>query len=102
MKITVYRFDPEHDKEPHYDEFQAPITPADRMTVMDVLEYLFEHNDSSLGFYSHSVCNHGICGRCSVRINGKVKLACTTLADCDELLLEPASNEVIKDLVVNR
>lgn len=102
MKVTVYRFDPEVDQAPHYDTYDLPITAEDHYTVMDVLEYIFDHVDSSLSYYSHSVCNHGICGRCTVKINGKAGLACTTLASGEDFTLEPAGSRVVKDLVVER
>lgn len=70
-------------------------------TIQDLLVYISENYDKSLGYYSHSVCNRGICMRCIIRVNGKNTISCTTkVPDVDEIILEPASNrEVIRDLV---
>lgn len=70
-------------------------------TIQDLLVYISENYDKSLGYYSHSVCNRGICMRCIIRVNGKNTISCTTkVPDEDKIILEPASNrEVIRDLV---
>lgn len=102
MRVTVFRFDPAVDLHPHYDVYEADIKAKERKTVMDLLEYLFEHCDSTLSFFAHSACNHGICGRCAVKINGKVGLACTTLVDGEDILLEPVNENVVKDLMTGR
>jgi len=99
MLVRILRFNPEADREAIYQEYRVPITPSDRYTVMDVLKYIYDHIDSSLSFFSHSVCNHGICGRCAMKINGKVRLACTYLVEEDIITIEPKNNNVIKDLV---
>jgi succinate dehydrogenase / fumarate reductase, iron-sulfur subunit len=101
MKVKVYRFNPNKDQEAYFQKYELPITKEERFTVMDILKYIYEQLDTSLSFYSHSVCNHGICGRCAMKINGKVKLACTCLVEEDEITIEPISHNVIKDLVVN-
>ncbi len=99
MKFEVFRFNPEVDDKPYYQSFDLDITKEDRFTVMDVLNAIYTSHDSSLSFFSHSVCNHGICGRCSVKVNGKVKLACTFMVE-EDLVIEPRTNRVVKDLIV--
>jgi succinate dehydrogenase/fumarate reductase-like Fe-S protein len=99
MKAKIYRFDPEKDAAPYYQDYELPITREDRYTAMDVLQYVYDFLDTTLSFFSHSVCNHGICGRCTIRINGSTKLACTYLVEEDELTIEPKAGRVIKDLV---
>lgn len=81
--------------------FEVPSDPADELTVMDVLDYISEHLDPTLGYYRHSACNHGICGRCLLTVNGKATLACTARVDPSAgLKLEPApGREVVRDLV---
>lgn len=55
--------------------------------------------DSSLTF--RCGCKSGICGSCSIRVNGIEKLACKTKIKENDLI-EPLKNtEVIKDLVVD-
>ena len=82
-----------------FNSYSVPFSTKGRNTIMDVLNYIFENLDSTLSFYSHSVCDHGICGRCAVKVNGKVKLACTELADTDEIIIEPKNNNVVTDLI---
>ena len=100
MKVKISRFNPEEQRA-WVQEYEVD-TSACSMTVMDVLEYIGNYLDHSLAYYKHSVCNHGICGRCSVRVNGKTKLACIERVDGYESLeLEPASNrKVVRDLVI--
>lgn len=99
MKVRIYRQNPEEGGEPFFQDYEVPVTTEDRYTVMDVLEYIYYNLDSSLAFYSHSVCNHGICGRCGVKINGKPGLACTHRVTEPELTLEPINSRVVRDLV---
>ena len=99
MIAKVYRFNPEVDKEAHYDTFEVEVKPEDHMTLMNLLQHIAENMDSSLSFYMHSACGQGICGRCAVRVNGKVKLACNTVLTGEDVVLEPAGKQVVKDLV---
>ncbi|WP_294145442.1 2Fe-2S iron-sulfur cluster-binding protein [uncultured Clostridium sp.] len=102
MNIKVYRFNPETDASAYYDEFHVEVRPEDRMTVMGLLEYIGSEFDGTLSFYMHSVCGQGICGRCAVKVNGKVCLACNTVLTGEDVVIEPAGTEVVKDLVVQR
>ena len=81
------------------------INPPVKRTVMDVLDYISLHLDPSLAYYKHSACDHGICGRCSVSINGKTRLACIEVvnraAGC--LFLAPVpGREPVRDLVTRQ
>lgn len=100
MNVTIHRFDPDSGAK-WTDHYEVP-TEGKSLTVMDILDYISSHSDPTLAYYKHSACNHGICGRCSVRINGKVRLACITLAgDYEELELAPVPGRtVVRDLVV--
>ena len=99
MKVKVYRFDPESEQEAYYQDYEVPIKKEDRNTALDVLNYIYNNLDTSISFFNHSACNHGICGRCAMKINGKIKLACTYLVEEDEFTIEPKKINVIKDLV---
>ncbi len=83
------------------DVYEVPVSADCRMTVMDVLDYIALNLDHTLSYYKHSVCNHGICGRCGLSVNGKTRLACLTVAnEYGQLELAPVfSHELIKDLV---
>lgn len=100
MIVKVFRFDPSLDHEPHYDEYRVDIDPEKKITIMNLLEYISDNLDSSLSFFSHSACRHGICGRCTVRCNGKPCLACTTVLTGEDIVLDPLKADVVKDLVV--
>jgi succinate dehydrogenase subunit B (EC 1.3.5.1) len=46
----------------------------------------------------------GLCGACTVKINGRPRLACATkLVDLgtDTIVVEPVADRVVKDLVVD-
>ncbi len=76
LTINILRFDP-HDKNdfPHIESFK--IKEADGMTLFVALNDIREHKDNSLKF--DFVCRAGICGSCSMIINGRPGLACRTL-----------------------
>lgn len=76
LKVSILRFDP-HDKDdfPHIETFE--IKEAEGMTLYIVLNEIREHHDNSLAF--DFVCRAGICGSCSMLINGRPGLACRTL-----------------------
>ncbi len=76
LKISILRFDP-HDPEdfPHMETFE--VEEADGMTIYIALNMIREHHDNSLKF--DFVCRAGICGSCSMLVNGRPTLACRTL-----------------------
>jgi fumarate reductase iron-sulfur subunit len=76
LKISILRFDP-HDPDdfPHMETFE--VEEAAGMTLFVALNEIREHHDNSLKF--DFVCRAGICGSCSMLVNGKPTLACRTL-----------------------
>ncbi len=76
LKISILRFDP-HDPDdfPHMETFE--VEEAIGMTLFVALNEIREHHDNSLKF--DFVCRAGICGSCSMLVNGKPTLACRTL-----------------------
>ena len=76
LKISILRFDP-HDPEdfPHMETFE--VEEAHGMTLYVALNEIREHHDNSLKF--DFVCRAGICGSCSMLVNGRPTLACRTL-----------------------
>jgi len=76
LKVSILRFDP-HDPDdfPHMETFE--VEEADGMTLYIVLNEIREHHDNSLKF--DFVCRAGICGSCSMLVNGRPTLACRTL-----------------------
>ena len=81
--------------------FQSFTVPCvSRMSVLDVVARIQSDHDSTLGFrYS---CRAGMCGTCSMRVNGKNRWTCRTPAEPfrkQGLTLEPLPNyPVIRDL----
>jgi len=100
VEFRVKRFNPEKG-ETYESTYRVPVRRG--MTILDALMYIKENIDETLTFrYS---CRMGICGSCSVMVNGKPMLACyTQILDlgADVLTIEPLANlTVIKDLVVD-
>lgn len=100
VKIDVFRFDPTSGNAPVSKTYDVPWEEG--MSVMDALDYIYQHIDGSLAYYDHAGCSLGVCGKCTGRINGKPGLFCQTPVDGD-LRLEPLSKEnVFKDLVMQK
>jgi succinate dehydrogenase / fumarate reductase, iron-sulfur subunit len=101
MNVRVFRYDPAVDEEGRIESFEVPTQT--HWTAMDALDYIALNLDSSLAYYRHSACDHGICGRCAMRIDGKVRLACSCeLGDAALVTLEPAGAENVRDLVMRQ
>ncbi|QOY55796.1 fumarate reductase iron-sulfur subunit [Candidatus Sulfurimonas marisnigri] len=76
LKISILRFDPNDPEDfPHMQTFE--VEEADGMTLFIALNEIREHHDNSLKF--DFVCRAGICGSCSMLVNGTPTLACKTL-----------------------
>lgn len=99
-KLLVYRFRPGYDTQPVLQSYDIPN--IDGMSVMQALDYIHDHIDSTLAYYSHSACTQGICGQCNVIINGKNGLLCQTLVEDGMVLSVRDTSKVIKDLVYRR
>jgi len=98
VKVRIARFDPATDSSPHYQVCDVPLEP--RMTVMDVLDYIYENLDPSLAYNSHTDCHRRVCTRCNVTVNGKSGLSCHTEVTGD-ITIDPLPRfKVIRDLVV--
>lgn len=102
VKLRICRFNPETDREPHYDVFEVEANLTDR--ILDCLNKIRWEQDSSLSY--RMSCAHGICGSDAVTINGVPALACQKLVkDYDynqEITVEPLKFfPVVKDLNVN-
>lgn len=98
-QVRILRFDPTVDKEPRYETYH---TPYREYTVLDVLQYILEHQDPTLSF-RYGCCGGGYqrCGACPVLVNGQPALGCKKLAE-REMTIEPHPKfEVIKDLAVD-
>ncbi|MFW2829276.1 succinate dehydrogenase iron-sulfur subunit [Sphingomonas sp. ID0503] len=98
--FQVYRYDPDAGENPRYDTFEIDTENCGPM-VLDALIKMKSEQDPSLTF--RRSCREGICGSCSMNIDGKNGLACTTaIEDCKgkDVRITPLPHmDVIKDLV---
>lgn len=103
LTITLQRFNPERDAQPHDEELRLDVRRG--TTVLDLLIRIKQELDGTLALrYS---CRSAICGSCAMDINGGEKLACRTsvrkeLERHGRLRIAPLRHlPVIKDLVVD-
>jgi len=100
-RLKIYRWSPDDDRNPRLDVFEVDIDQCGPM-VLDALILIKSKHDSSLSF--RRSCREGICGSCSMNIDGTNQLACTTPMDSidGEIGVYPLPHmEVMKDLVVD-
>ncbi|MBK1723982.1 succinate dehydrogenase/fumarate reductase iron-sulfur subunit [Thiocystis violacea] len=103
--IRVQRFTPGHDRSPYFDNFKLTVETG--MTVLAALRKIKDDQDSSLTF--RAFCRSAICGSCTVRVNGRSVLACSTqllpiLKDFGKgsVTITPMANlPILRDLVVD-
>jgi len=97
--FKIYRYDPDSGQNPHYDTFEIDLEECGPM-VLDALFKIKNEIDPTLTF--RRSCREGICGSCSMNINGSNGLACTTAIEdlSGEIRITPLPHmDVIKDLV---
>src|SRR5512132_1979284 len=97
VTLRIRRFNPETDNAPHFEGYDVPADPMDR--VLDLLHWVKWNLDGSLTF--RRSCAHGICGSDAMLINGANRLACKVLVReaGDHITVEPLRGlPVHKDL----
>ena len=104
MQVTfkILRYNPEKDSEPGYQEYT--IEAQENMTILDCLHRIKWELDGTLAF--RRSCAHGVCGSDGIRINGKNRLACSTLLkDINykkTVTIDPLpAMPIIKDLILD-
>ena len=98
-RFRIYRWDPESGANPRYDTFELDLDQTGPM-VLDALIKIKNEVDPTLTF--RRSCREGICGSCSMNMNGRNGLACTTAMEdlSGEIRVTPLPHmEVVKDLV---
>ena len=98
-RFKIYCYDPDSGENPRYDHFEIDLDTCGPM-VLDALIKVKNEIDPTLTF--RRSCREGICGSCSMNMNGRNGLACTTaIADLKgEIRITPLPHmAVIKDLV---
>ena len=97
--FRIYRWDPESGQNPRYDTFEIDLDNCGPM-VLDALIKIKNEIDPTLTF--RRSCREGICGSCSMNMNGRNGLACTTSMEelSGEVRITPLPHmDVVKDLV---
>ena len=97
--FQIYRWSPDDDATPHIDSFDIDLDDCGPM-VLDALIKIKSDHDSSLTF--RRSCREGICGSCSMNIDGTNTLACLkSISDVkgDVKIFPLPHMPVVKDLV---
>ncbi|MEO6946497.1 MAG: succinate dehydrogenase iron-sulfur subunit [Nitrobacter sp.] len=97
--FDIYRYKPDSGENPHLDTFEVDLDDCGPM-VLDALIWIKNKVDSTLTF--RRSCREGICGSCSMNIDGANWLACTRFISdlATPATIYPLANmEIIKDLV---
>ncbi len=100
IKAKIYRFDPDKDKNPYYQNYSVEVDRA--VTIHELLTMIRRDIDGSLAFRPYK-CYKGMCQTCVVKLNGKTVKSCATQVEPDtEITLDPpAGGTVVRDLVVD-
>ena len=97
--FKIYRWDPDTGENPRYDTYELDLDKCGPM-VLDALIQIKNEVDGTLTF--RRSCREGICGSCSMNIDGLNTLACLKpIEDVkDEVRINPLPHmPVMKDLV---
>ena len=100
MKFSIYRFNPDADKDPYMQDYDIELAPDMRMLLDAILQ--IKELDDTLSL--RKSCREGVCGSDAMNINGKNGLACITpLAGIKQpVVLRPLPGmPVIRDLIVD-
>ena len=97
IKIDVYRWNRDSGKNPSIDTFWINIKNLGPM-VLDALNYIKNNIDPTITF--RRSCREGICGSCSMNVNGVNTLACLKPIQGKAIKIFPLPHmRVIKDLI---
>ena len=97
--FNVYRYDPSEGKNPSLDKYEVDMDTCGPM-ILDALLKIKNEMDATLSL--RRSCREGICGSCSMNIDGRNTLACTkAIADVEgDVNVYPLPHQpVVKDLV---
>ena len=98
-KVNVYRWSPDDDQNPRIDSYTIDLDECGPM-VLDALIKIKQEIDSSITF--RRSCREGICGSCSMNIDGTNTLACLKPIEevQKDIKIYPLPHmRVVKDLV---
>ena len=100
MKFSIYRFNPDVDKDPYMQDYDIELLPDTRM-LLDALIQIKGLDDT---LSMRKSCREGVCGSDAMNINGKNGLACMTPLEGikQPVVLRPLPGlPVVRDLVVD-
>ena len=100
MKFSIYRFNPDVDKDPYMQDYDIELAPDARM-LLDALIQIKALDDT---LSMRKSCREGVCGSDAMNINGKNGLACMTPLEGikQPVVLRPLPGlPVVRDLVVD-
>ncbi|MES9869637.1 MAG: fumarate reductase iron-sulfur subunit [Sedimenticola sp.] len=101
LQFSIFRYNPQDSRSsPHMEQFTLEETMG--MTLFIALNQIREEQSPDLAF--DFVCRAGVCGSCSMLINGRPGLACRTLTEKlpERITLMPLPTfELIADLSIN-
>ena len=95
----IYRYDPDQSANPRIDTYFVDLDDCGPM-ILDGLLWIKNKVDATLTL--RRSCREGICGSCSMNMNGRNGLACTTAIEDlkGDIRITPLPHmDVIKDLV---
>ncbi len=100
MRFSIYRYNPETDREPRMQDYELP-DDCGAVMLLDAL-MLLKQQDPTLSF--RRSCREGVCGSDAMNISGRNGLACILpIADLKQpITLRPLPGlPVVRDLVVD-
>lgn len=101
-RFDIYRYDPEDLNSKHLMSYYLDLKDCGPM-VLDALIKIKDEQDSTLSF--RRSCREGICGSCSMSIDGRNTLACLSYIDKDinkpSQIMPLPYFTVLRDLVVD-
>ena len=100
MKLSISRYNPDHDASPHLQDYDIDLVASDHM-LLDVLLRL-KRQDDTLSF--RRSCREGVCGSDAMNINGRNGLACITPVRSlrEPVVIRPLPGfPIIRDLFVD-
>lgn len=99
--FRIYRYDPGQSAGPRIDSYEIDVTGVSM--VLDALFRIKNELDPTLAF--RRSCREGVCGSCSMNINGSNALACTRgmdeMKDGDITIYPLPHQPVVRDLVTD-
>jgi len=99
-QFKIYRWDPEKNEKPYLQNYKLDLNACGPM-ILDALIKIKNEQDTTLTF--RRSCREGICGSCSMNIDGENTLACLKaipVTDSSPVVIYPLPHMyVLKDLV---